>query len=103
MNVGHHKAIIGIIVSPYILLTWSLNWQKESSSVNSFYGAISQCYYKLSFFHRLETHLMMSLAYGKISASAARLALAKKMIKVYNVIYRKRSVCFVILRNNKLP
>ena len=54
--------------------------------------------HKLSFLHRLETHLMMSLAYGKISASAARLALAKKMIKVYIVIYRKRSVCFVILQ-----
>ena len=33
----------------------------------------------------METHLMMSLAYGKISASSTRLALAKKMIKVYEI------------------
>ena len=36
----------------------------------------------LSYYIRLETHLMMSLCHGKVSVDTARLALSRQVIKV---------------------
>ena len=39
----------------------------------------------LPFLQRLETHLMMSLCYGKVTADTARLALTTQVIQVNHI------------------
>ena len=39
----------------------------------------------LPFLQRLETHLMMSLCYGKVTADTARLALATQVVQVNHI------------------